>query len=91
MFMLKVLVKSKTGGFLAYFFLSVVMAFIGDKYLPSGALTNHVSPFSWLLFLFTGLVYSALIFAVYFAIRHAIQFAYDDLTSTAKNLRNQEK
>ena len=91
MFFLKVLFRSKTGGYLAFFIYCLVCGAVGEAYFPSGAFSNFDGLVSWLLFVVASLVYGAVIFVIFSILQAAILTAYDDLKETAEKIRNEEK
>lgn len=91
MFMLKVLFRSKTGGYLAFFIFCLILGVVGEIYYPSGALRNFDGLFSWFLVAVMGIVYGVIALVLFTVIKTAILTAYDDLKETTEKVRNEEK
>lgn len=91
MFFLKVLFRSKTGGYLAFFIFCLILGIVGEKYFPSGALHNYDGILRWFLVAVVGIVYGVVGWVLFKVIKTAILTAYDDLKDTAQKIRNEEK
>lgn len=91
MFMLKVLFRSKTGGYLAFVVFSLICGAIGEMYFPSGAFSNFDGLISWFLFTVTSLIYGVVMWLVFTLITVALHTIYDDLKETAEKIREEEK
>lgn len=91
MFMLKVLLKSKTGGYLMFFVFSLICGAIGEMYFPSGAFSNFNGIVSWILFTVMGLFYAFILWVGYSVITSLFSAMTEDLKETAQQLRNKEK